>query len=159
MLRGSLAWTDFEYQEFFGQCYVGQVPDAPDGRNCDYAGKTNMFVPDLSGSVALDWSIAVGAKLALTTTLETVYSDAYYPQATLDPATLQDSYAKYNARIALASQDGTWEIALLGRNLTDEVVTGYAADIPLAARTFGAPSYGSFVAPPRSVAVQALVKF
>ena len=159
MLRGSVAWTDFEYKEFFGQCYVGQVPDAPDGRNCDYAGKTNMFVPDLSGSVALDWSLALGSKLALTTTVETVYSDSYYPQATLDPATLQDSYAKYNARIALASQDGTWEIALLGRNLTDEVVTGYAADIPLAARTFGAPSYGSFVAPPRSIAVQAQVRF
>jgi outer membrane receptor protein involved in Fe transport len=30
MLRGSVAWTDFEYKEFFGQCYVGQVPDAPD---------------------------------------------------------------------------------------------------------------------------------
>ena len=159
MLRGSVAWTDFEYKEFFGQCYVGQVADAPDGRNCDYAGKTNMFVPDLAGSVALDWYAHVGSKLQLTSTLETVYSGAYFPQATLDPATEQDSYAKLNARIALASQDGTWEIALLGRNLTDEVVTGYAADIPLAARTFGAPSYGSFVAPPRSVAVQALFRF
>jgi hypothetical protein len=101
----------------------------------------------------------VGSKLALATTLETVYSGAYYPQATLDPATRQDSYAKYNARIALVSQEGNWEIALLGRNLTDEVTTGYAADIPLAARTFGAPSYGSFVAPPRSLALQALFKF
>jgi len=38
-------------------------------------------------------------------------------------------------------------------------VTGYAADIPLAARTFGAPSYGSFVAPPRSLALQARFSF
>ena len=159
MLRGSVAWTDFEYKEFFGQCYIGQVADAPDGRNCDYAGKTNMFVPDLAGSVALDWYANVGSRLQLATTLETVYSGAYFPQATLDPATEQESYAKLNARIALSSQEGTWEVALLGRNLTDEAVTGYAADIPLAARTFGAPSYGSFVAPPRSVAVQALMRF
>ena len=159
MLRGSVAWTDFEYQEFFGQCYTGLTPDAPDGRNCDYAGKTNVFVPDLAGSVALDWLVMLGSKLQLATTLETVYSDAYYPQATLDPATRQEAYAKYNARIALSSQEGNWEVALLGRNLSDEVVTGYAADIPLAARTFGAASYGSFVAPPRSVAVQARVKF
>ncbi|HSC05253.1 MAG TPA: TonB-dependent receptor [Steroidobacteraceae bacterium] len=159
MLRGSVAWTDFEYKEFFGQCYVGQVPDAPDGRNCDYAGKTNMFVPDLAGSVALDWTVNLGAKLRLASTLETVYSGAYFPQATLDPATEQDSFAKFNARLALSSQEGNWEIALLGRNLTDEVTTGYAADIPLAARTFGAPSYGSFVAPPRSIAVQAQVRF
>ncbi|HKE44176.1 MAG TPA: TonB-dependent receptor [Steroidobacteraceae bacterium] len=159
LLRGSLAWTDFEYKEFFGQCYVGQAPNAPDGRNCDYAGKTNMFVPDLAGSVALDWSINLGSALRLATTLETVYSGSYFPQATLDPATEQDSYFKYNARIALMSQKNTWEIALLGRNLTDETVTGYAADIPLAARTFGAPSYGSFVAPPRSIALQARWNF
>ncbi len=159
MLRGSLAWTDFEYKEFFGQCYTGQTPNAPDGRNCDYAGKTSIFVPDLAGTVALDWFVALGQNLQLATTLETVYSGAYYPQATLDPATREDSYFKYNARIALSSQQGNWEVALLGRNLSDEVVTGYAADIPLAARTFGAPSYGSFVAPPRSVAVQATFKF
>ena len=159
MLRGSLAWTDFEYKEFFGQCYTGQTPNAPDGRNCDFAGKTSIFVPDLAGTVALDWFVALGQNLQLATTLETVYSGAYYPQATLDPATRQDSYFKYNARIALSSQRGNWEVALLGRNLSDEVVTGYSADIPLAARTFGAPSYGSFVAPPRSVAVQATFKF
>jgi outer membrane receptor protein involved in Fe transport len=158
MLRGSLAWTDFEYKEFVGQCYVGQTPDAPD-QNCDYAGKTNIFVPDLAGSVALDWIVNLGATLQLTTTLETVYSGAYYPQATLDPATKQDSYAKFNARVALAPNEGNWEIALLGRNLTDETVTGYAADIPLAARTFGAASYGSFVAPPRSLALQARFSF
>ena len=159
MLRGSLAWTDFEYKEFVGQCYIGQAPDAPDGRNCDYAGKTNIFVPDLAGSLAVDWFVDLGSTLRLATTLETVYSGAYYPQATLDPATRQDSFAKFNARVALSPQSGNWEIALLGRNLSDEIVTGYAADIPLAARTFGAPSYGSFVAPPRSVALQARYSF
>jgi outer membrane receptor protein involved in Fe transport len=159
MLRGSVAWTDFEYREFFGQCFVGQLPDAPDGRNCDYAGKTNMFIPDLAGTLALDWFANLGASLQLATTLEAVYSGDYFPQATLDPATAQAAYTKLNARIALSPLDGSWEIALLGRNLTDEVVTGYAADIPLAARTFGAPSYGSFVAPPRSVALQATMRF
>jgi outer membrane receptor protein involved in Fe transport len=158
-LRGSVAWTDFEYKEFFGQCFVGQAADAPDGRNCDYAGNTNMFIPDLAGTVALDWFANLGASLQLATTLEAVYSDDYYPQATLDPATVQEAFTKLNARIALSPIDGNWEIALLGRNLTDKTVTGYAADIPLAARLFGAPSYGSFVAPPRSVALQATMRF
>jgi outer membrane receptor protein involved in Fe transport len=159
MLRGSLAWTDFEYKEFVGQCYVGQVADAPDGRNCDYAGKTNMFIPDLAGTVAVDWVANLGPSLQLATTLEAVYSGDYFPQATLDPATEQEAFTKLNARIALLPVDGNWEIALLGRNLTDKAVTGYAADIPLAARTFGTPSYGSFVAPPRSVALQATMRF
>ena len=69
-----------------------------------------MFVPDLAGSVALDWSMNLGSALRLATTLETVYSGAYFPQATLDPATEQDAYFKYNARIALMSQKGSWEV-------------------------------------------------
>jgi hypothetical protein len=158
-LRSSIAWTDFKYIQFFGQCYTGQAPNAPDGVNCNYAGKTNEFVPKLAGILAFDWVAGLGPKMQLTSTLETVYSGAYFPEATLDPATEQQSFAKLNARVALSPRDGTWEIAVLGRNLTNKVVTGYAADIPLAARTFGAPSYGSFVEPPRSIAVQARVRF
>jgi iron complex outermembrane recepter protein len=158
-LRGSMVWTDFEYQNFIGQCYTGQVPNAADGINCDYAGKTNQYVPDLAGNVALDFNMPVGAALRFGSTLEVVYSDDYYPQATLDPTTIQDAYAKLNLRLALGSSDNTWEVALLGRNLTNQTVTSNVTDMPLAARTFGAPSYGAFVEPPRSVAVQGTFRF
>ena len=158
-LRGSLVWMDFEYQTFIGQCYTGQAPNAPDGINCDYAGKTNQYVPDLAGNLALDYGMPIGTSWRLDSTLEVVYSDSYYPQATLDPTTVQDAFAKVNLRLALGASDGSWEVALLGRNLTDETVTANVTDMPLAARTFGAPSYGAFVDPPRSVAVQGVFRF
>ena len=158
-LRGSVVWTDFEYQNFIGQCYTGQAPDAPDGINCDYAGKTNQYVPELASNLALDFSMPVGAALRFGSTLELVYSDDYYPQATLDPSTVQDAFAKVNLRLSIGDAAGRWELAVLGRNLTDETVTANVTDMPLASRTFGAPSYGAFVEPPRSVAVQGTVRF
>ena len=64
-----------------------------------------------------------------------------------------------NLRLSIGDAAGRWELAVLGRNLTDETVTANVTDMPLASRTFGAPSYGAFVEPPRSVAVQGTVRF
>ncbi|MEH6582682.1 MAG: hypothetical protein V7754_12155 [Halioglobus sp.] len=38
---------------------------------------------------------------------------------------------KVNLRLALSSADGKWELALLGRNLTDEGVVTYSNPVPL----------------------------
>ena len=37
------------------------------------------------------------------------------------PGSKQPSYAKLDARLAIGSTDGRWEVALVGRNLTDEL--------------------------------------
>ena len=158
MLRGSLAWTDFEYKEFVGQCYIGQTPDAPDGRNCDYAGKTNIFVPDLAGSLAVDWFVDLGQRCARHHARDGLQRRVL-PAGHARPGDEAGLFRQVQRPHRAVARSGNWEIALLGRNLSDEIVTGYAADIPLAARTFGAPSYGSFVAPPRSVALQARYSF
>lgn len=78
---------------------------------------------------------------------------------TLDPATIQDSYTKLNARVALSGIDRNWELALVGRNLTDETVVGYTGDTPLARNLFGARSYYGFVDPPLGVALEASYRF
>jgi iron complex outermembrane receptor protein len=58
-------------------------------------------------------------------------SDSYFVNIDLDAAEEQDSYALLNARIILASANQGWQLALIGRNLTDkEVLTG-GADVPL----------------------------
>ena len=52
-----------------------------------------------------------------------------------------------------------WELALVGRNLTDKTTVSYAGDTPLAFRLFSARSYYGFVDPPRSIAVEGRVRF
>ncbi|HEY5558211.1 MAG TPA: TonB-dependent receptor, partial [Steroidobacteraceae bacterium] len=43
-LFSSMAYTDFEFIDYIGQCAFGQPSDAGDGLNCNYKGKTNEFV-------------------------------------------------------------------------------------------------------------------
>jgi outer membrane receptor protein involved in Fe transport len=52
-----------------------------------------------------------------------------------------------------------WEVALVGRNLTDKTTVSYAGDTPLSQRLFNARSYYGFVDAPRSIAVEAALKF
>jgi hypothetical protein len=54
---------------------------------------------------------------------------------------------------------GAWEVALVGRNLTDENVVGYSVDVPLAGAVFLAPGVSGYTRPPRTVAVQAALRF
>jgi outer membrane receptor protein involved in Fe transport len=62
---------------------------------------------------------------------------------------------KVNARLALADLNSGWEVALVGKNLTDEDVISYSNDTPLANSSFGSINHYAFVERPRSVAVQA----
>ncbi len=169
-LSGSLGFLDFEFDDFKGgQCNQGQQPTyaanlPPDDPNyayrgkCDYTGKTNQYVADWSGALALNYEHPIG-ELLFRSTLDVQFTDEYSPSQNLDPRIEQDAYATWNLRVALADGSERWEVAILGRNLTDEEVITYANDTPLAFSQFGSPTFYGFVDRPRSVAVQASYRF
>jgi outer membrane receptor protein involved in Fe transport len=82
------------------------------------------------------------------------YKDDYFLDGDLDPNTLQDSYVKVNARIAIGSAEETWEVALYGRNLTDETTYTFVTDAPLSAGI-----YGAWAEEPMIVGLQARYNF
>jgi hypothetical protein len=59
----------------------------------------------------------------------------------------------------IGSAQAAREVALVGQNLTDEDVVGYSFDVPLAGAVFLAPGVSGYVKPPRTVAVQARLRF
>jgi outer membrane receptor protein involved in Fe transport len=67
------------------------------------------------------------------------------------PLGRQDSYKKVDLRLALADDDDTWEIAAIGRNLTDVNVIQHAYEV--AATNFVSFSTG------RTIALQGTVHF
>lgn len=158
-LSGALAWLDFEFQDYpNGQCtqlqrIVGGVP------TCDYEGLTNQYVADFSGSLTADYTREVGDSLLLRTSLDLVFTTDYNPSQNLDPLMEQDGYQKLNLRIALADEEAGWEIALLGKNLTDEKVITYANDTPLAANLTQSVGHYTFLESPRTIAVQGSFSF
>ena len=94
--------------------------------------------------------------LELNASLDVSFMDEYLYAANLDPRSKQDAYSMVNARIALAGSEGAWELALLGRNLTDETVINFGGNTPLGGTLTGGAgnSYYAFVNRPRNIALQ-----
>jgi outer membrane receptor protein involved in Fe transport len=169
-LKTSMAVLDFKWSKYNGQCYydlsvatggLGNAVDdngAPIPGNCNYAGKNNQFSPHFSGVLSAEYAVRVGPG-AFTFTVDAVHSGAYLQSLNLDPALRQDAYTKLNARIAVGDAADHWQVAVVGKNLTDKTTVSYAADAPLAQALFRARSYYGFVDPPRSVAVELQLRF
>jgi outer membrane receptor protein involved in Fe transport len=161
MLSASAAYLDFKWTDYYGQCYFGLTPNGSgvNAGNCNYKGFTNQLAPKFTGVLTGDYSVPIGERMLLKMTADLLYSSDYLTSLTLDPATRQDAYLKVNARLALADVNNRWELALVGRNLTDKTTISYSGDTPLASRLFQARSYYGFVDPPRGLALEATVRF
>jgi len=160
-LSGSVAYLDFEWTKYDGQCYFNAPAALFSTRvpgNCNYDGFTNQLAPKTTAMLSAEYTWPIG-NLELRTTLDATYSADYLISLTLDPNAKQDSYTKLNARIALSGEERRWELAVVARNLTDEQVLSYAGDTPLAGSIFGARSYYGFVDPPRTVAIEGSYRF
>ncbi|HEU0225067.1 MAG TPA: TonB-dependent receptor [Steroidobacteraceae bacterium] len=155
----SLAYTDFEFLDYIGQCAFGQPSDAGDGLNCNYRGKTNEFVAPWVITLGSQYRRPIGSNLVLHLGADVYYSDQYFVAPTLDARQMQESYYKVNGRVGVGSQSGSWDVSLIGKNIFDEQILPYGNDTPLAGRTFGAFSAWRFVEPGRSVAIQGTVRF
>ncbi|GAB3269941.1 TonB-dependent receptor [Parahaliea aestuarii] len=166
-LSGSVAWLDFEYTDFRNnQCYFGQQvmdPGAvqPGGVTCDATGKRKEYTPEYSGSVSAEYILPLGDSLELRTVFDLVFSDSYLFNPTLDPRSEQDAYAQYNLRVGIGDQAGNWEVAFIGKNLSDEDVVTYGGEAPLAGALTGGTgtAYYQFLDRPRTLALQALYRF
>ena len=164
-ISGGFAYLDFEFTDFRnGQCYFGAIPDVDlngDGTPelCDYTGNSNQMVSDWQGNVTFDFRVPVGRDLELSAVFDAFYKGDHHTSNTFDPALIQDSYTKLNARLGIGAESGKWEIALLGRNLTDEEVLQFGGDAPLAGSTFGAKTNYAFYAQGRTLSVQGTLRF
>jgi iron complex outermembrane receptor protein len=108
---------------------------------------------ELPNSPGLTWMARVRYELpsfgSLVSALQADahYADATYKEATNDPFIRSGDYTLVNARFSLLPAERTWEFALWGRNLTDELYVSQGLDLATfglgnrnynAPRTFGA---------------------
>ncbi|MEM8685498.1 MAG: TonB-dependent receptor, partial [Pseudomonadota bacterium] len=162
-ISGGLAFTDFEFTDFEnGQCFFGQTPNRDlDGDGtpelCSYTGNSNQMLSDFQGNLTFDYLYPLSNDFDLAARVDVFHTSEYDASATYDPALVQDAYTKVDARVALSTEN--WEIALLGKNLTDEVVLQFGGDVPLAGSTFGAKSNYAFFGQGRTLALQAMLRF
>src|SRR5690606_9744464 len=131
VISASLAWLDFEFKDYpNGQCLQGQAPTTPGTTNCDYKGKGNQYVAEWSGTLAADYRMPLSDGLELRTGVDLIYTDDFQPAQNMDSRVRQEAYTKVNARIALGGVREQWEVAVVGKNLTDKTTVVYANDTP-----------------------------
>lgn len=164
-LTASVALTDFKFKDFRnGQCYFGQTPNVDlngDGRNelCNYTGQTNQLVSDVQGTVGLAAYYPIFSGYRLDGAFDVFFTSKYHASNTFDPDLIQKGYATLGVRLGVGPDSGLWQVAFIGRNLTNERYIQFGGDTPLSGSTFGVNSDYAFADRGRTLAIQARVNF
>ncbi|MEM9396508.1 MAG: TonB-dependent receptor [Pseudomonadota bacterium] len=166
-LAASAAWLDASYDTFDGAtCTIPQATDPannlgclrPDGSNIaegetggqDLAGQTLTFAPEWSANLNLIYRTPISPKLNLLSSVDLNLRDEFYSALDLDPNTIHDAYTLVNMRVALVSAEEKWSVALIGKNLTDEVTYAWRNDTAFT----NSNSYFGVAERPLSIAIQ-----
>lgn len=129
-LHGSINYDKARYTSFpLAPCYAGETP----AEGCNLAGNTRQDLSGTSLSVAPKWTgnlgvsyeAAVGGDLKLGMNVDSKYSASYLASGFGNPISRQGSYVTIDAGLRLGAEDDNWQIALIGKNLTNKFyVTG-----------------------------------
>ena len=129
LLRGYATYNKGEYGQYLNQCFTLQT--AAQGCNTatgtqNVKGEALPRAPEYTFGLGGNYSKPIGEFL-LNIAADVSWSDEYNTETTANPALVQDSYSRVDAAISLSDLNETWKIALLGRNLTDEMVASFGA--------------------------------
>lgn len=155
LIRGSLGLLDFKWDDFIGtKCFSSATftsdKISADGESCDNSGETSAYSPKVSGSVNLVYFTALTDAIELKTSLDVMYKSSFYTNPDLNPWAKQEAFTKLNASVSLLSTEGSWQVALLAKNITDEITLDQSVDMTLMSAGF----YMVKVKPGRSVSMQ-----
>jgi len=139
-LLGSLYYNHARYVDYIGPCYTGQtIAEGCDlgfaagaFNNQNYAGRPGAHAPDWTGMLGTHYDAPLpGQRMALGFSLNARYTGAYFEQETLAPQQQQGGFVNLDASIRLYEPTHQrWEVALIGRNLTNKLVGENAEDNP-----------------------------
>lgn len=153
-LKGDVAYVDATYTDYpNGPC--SEILLAANPTRCvqDQSGLTRPFAPKWSGSASAAFTFPIGSN-ALKIEPLLYFTSKYNVSETLDPLLEQEGYAKVDLRIGFGPDSGKWELAVIGKNLTDKYTFSNARPIATSRGT-----YYVFPEPPRTISLAATVRF
>lgn len=163
-LNGAVGYNRARYTNFpRGVCYSGQPSSpTPTSGQChsllnvqDLKGKPLTRAPDWSFNLGADYTVEVGSNLKMGASADVSYTGSYFTQEDQNPMGFQDSFARINASLRVGAADDRWELALIGRNLTNEFYLETTSN-----KAFGGPTDLQAQTPrPREVRVQGTFRF
>ncbi|MBN8817450.1 MAG: TonB-dependent receptor [Sphingomonas sp.] len=151
-LNANIAYLDATYTSYpNGACTIAALAQITGCRQ-NLTGKRRPFAPKWSGNVGARMTMDFGDN-RLTVDPLVYFTTRYFMSATADPLLEQRGYTKVDLRVGFGPSDGRWELAIVGKNLTDKLTTQYKQSIPLAPGSIAA-----LVEPPRTVGVQLTIR-
>lgn len=136
-LRGAINYTDAQYTDFpLAPCFAGQTI----AEGCtlvgglsarqDLGGTPLSVAPEWTGTLGAAYTAPVGDSFELGLNADARYSDSYLASGFGNSLSEQDSYVTLDAGIRFGAADGNWQIAVIGKNLTNEFYVTGAVDGP-----------------------------
>lgn len=127
-------------------------------------GQSTANAPQWTATLGMNYDARLPGGLTLGMGVDARYSDSYLASAFGNPATRQGSYVNLDATLRLRTEDDRWELAVIGKNLTNRWYATGGTDAPNTGSGTGgttgviADQIG-FANLPRTVMVQATFKY
>lgn len=148
-----VAYLDSRFRNYpNGGCTVLQTLTQGLACSQDLSGKRRPFAPEFSGNVGASLSVPAG-DYQVRFDPSVYFVTAYNQQAGNDPLYVQKGYAKADLRVGFGPADGRWEVAAIGKNLTDKQTASFRSGV-----TASSGSVIAFAERGRSVALQFTIK-
>ena len=170
-LRGSVQYNVARYREYIAPCYGGQTQAqgcVPTGAAAalrqDLAGKPTANSPRWTASMGADYVHTLPQALVLGASFRLRYSSEYSVSPFGQRLAVQGSYFNVDAALQLGTADEKWQLALIGKNLTNRFIATSAFDQSGTGSASGgltgtpANQFALFM-PPRTVALELSHRF
>lgn len=169
-LNGALAYNNARYSSFPGApCYNGQTPAlgctiVAGSPTQNLAGRPVARSPKWNAVGGFNFETLVSNNLKLGLNGNATHSSSYLTDATDAPNGRQPAYTLLDATMHFGAEDDTWQVAAIGRNLTNKFYYVASADVPFTGSGTGTPggSLGdrfSSVSRGREILLQVSYKF
>lgn len=164
-MRGALNYVDARYTDFIAPCATGQtvaqgcnLTNVYGGLGQDLSGHPTAMAPKWTASLGGTYEAELGGSVRGGVVIEARYSDKYNASAFGNPIAIQPRYVNLDATLFMHIGD-TWDISLIGKNLTNRFVVTGALDSPSTGSNTGKPNgrlsdQRGYVNPPRTVSLQ-----
>ena len=131
-LFARMEYLDFRYDEFRdANCSTTERLNT--GQTiCDWSGDRAPFVPEFEGVLGVEHRYRTASNWNLDQWLGWSYKGSHSTASDNEEQTRQAAYGLLDYRVELSPEHGDWSVALLGKNLTDEVYNVFTSVIPLA---------------------------
>jgi iron complex outermembrane receptor protein len=135
-LHGSVNYNKARYKDYIAPCYGGQSIQAGcsttflGGFGQDLSGAPTAMAPLVTASLGGSYETSVTDKLLLGFSVDTRYSSDYLASSFGEPLSRNGSYVNLDASVKLRTQDNHYEVALIGRNLTNKFRISGDLDAP-----------------------------